>query len=599
MAVIIKTGLDATGANQGTTALQGKLKSDIGGALEQVKSKAAEAEKSLKGMLDLGKVQQAAAGLGALKGALDLVGVSLLGLSKETEKAISSTISLAQQGVAAGASFGPWGALIGGAAGAAVGALSAASDAAEAHRVALVKVGVEAKAFDDKYRAMANKTLPDAVARLGALDTQMDKLADSIKGSNTELGAQLRALDALGLIKQAAVVETYAKNFEAATKAVSAASAPLKKAAVSVEDLGTEFNSADAAHKKAKESLEAYVERLKVHQALVGASLSTSKEAKEDAAELVELVKAERDSATDLTGAYGRLTAAQEKHVGTQKIVIDQGKILEDQSRARVAAIDEELRAMQERLAVAAEAAAARAEEGGGLDVAGMRETREEATALSTETLALFDTLALLPTIELPTPQLTAMEQAIAGIKDEALQLGDALQHALVDVGANAAAVFFDNIEAGKKPLEDIGKAFEKLAADQLKSIGKALVGEGLQNELKAAGLLILSAGLNPQGYALAGLGAAEIAAGLAMGAGGALLGRRGGHGASGGSSPQTSESLGARESEASGPRQLAPVKIYLGPEQGMAVFSGDQRGIAEYGRFTANAVSVGSKAPR
>jgi hypothetical protein len=186
----------------------------------------------------------------------------------------------------------------------------------------------------------------------------------------------------------------------------------------------------------------------------------------------------------------------------------------------------------------------------------------------------------------------------------EMLQAVDALTASLATAFGqtiqDAASALFDNIQAGERPFKNLGKAIRASAAEQLKGIGTNLIGEGVSNELKAAAMAILSFGADPRAVPLALLGAAEIAAGLAMGGTGALIGRGTGGGADKSpSSTATEGSLGSREAEASGPTQLAPVQIFLGPQTGMAVFAGDQRGVAEYGRFTADAVKMGSKAPR
>lgn len=76
----------------------------------------------------------------------------------------------------------------------------------------------------------------------------------------------------------------------------------------------------------------------------------------------------------------------------------------------------------------------------------------------------------------------------------------------------------------------------EKLLLDQrLKQLGGGLVAQGTQHTLQGLGYSIASAGIDPRGPAMMGLGAKEMAIGAAMGAAGAAMASGGGGGVSSG----------------------------------------------------------------
>jgi hypothetical protein len=572
MTILIKSALDTTGVNQGVSQAQNQLKTELGGALQNVEQKAKSAEKSLSSMLQLQKLESFAGKFGDIKDIVEKAGTAVFGLSQQTVKTTASMADLAQKGVSLGASFGPWGALIGGAAGALVGFVAAADDSAAA--LARVQWAAEEskRAADEFLRsweeAQAIKAHIDDVAK------SADALQLSIKNA---LNPAELPKSAEGLAKATNKVKSALEGTLLISKL---AEGQLKALQDTVDDVSFRYAASTEDQAQKAKDLEAAKDTLARKEEYI--------------AELTERGQTQISELNTLTAEQTRRTQASTSAINHQTKAL---KDAEAASRARVAAIEAETRAFLERSAASEEARAERLATGEGLDVEGMREGMDELNAASLE---VFNNLSLLPEIEIPALPFEEMGAALSAASEGAKQLGEDLQHALVEVGVGAATKLFDNIEAGRKPLAGLGKAFGQLASQQLKAIGTGLIGEGIANELKAAAILITSLGVNPQGYALAAVGAAEIGLGLAMGAGGALLGRRsGGAAAAVPTSTGTSESLGSRETEASGPQRLSDVKIYLGPEQGMAVFAGDQRGISEYGKFTTTAQQIASKAPR
>lgn len=548
MAIVIKSGLDPTGVKEGTAKAQQELKGGLTEALGAIEKKSQEAEKSLKGMLDLQKIQAAAGAMGALKGIIDKAGASVLGFSESTQKAVGASLELSQQGIALGAAFGPIPALVGGVVGALIGYASASDDAAE-----------------------ATKNL---------IEAEKEK-------------AELDKLLALNIDKNASLVEKFGKLQEAATVAITGDEfSLLGKNKEQVTDVFIE--ASDALKKYSEEAEAARVATLYIADTDT-AGLEAQQKAYDELSEKIGEATRQKLAAQKALDDLTKKTTTHTTAVNAEtKAIEDANKALQD----RVAAINAETQAMLERRAVADEAAADRAEDDGLIDKEGLRETREEASALTTDILAVTSAMIELESA-IPTPALKAMDYALLNIKATAKEIGAQLKDAFVNVGVGAVKVLFDNIEKGKRPLEDLGKAFAKFASEQLKQIGTGLIGQGLSDEFKAASMAIGSLGaLSGPAAALAAVGGGEIGLGLLFGGSGALLGRRAG-GAEAATSTAGSESLGAREAETSGPKQLAPVKMYLGPENGVAVFADDQRGVSKYGEFTMAAQQKAMKAPR
>lgn len=102
-----------------------------------------------------------------------------------------------------------------------------------------------------------------------------------------------------------------------------------------------------------------------------------------------------------------------------------------------------------------------------------------------------------------------------------------------------------------KAKIEGAEHAEEMAAAAFLSGVGDQLVGLGTKNLFEGAGLLIMSAGADPRGYAMTGLGAAAIAAGIGMGAGSAAIS----HQAAGGTVGKPIEDKKAAKDRGASPR--------------------------------------------
>ncbi len=101
-----------------------------------------------------------------------------------------------------------------------------------------------------------------------------------------------------------------------------------------------------------------------------------------------------------------------------------------------------------------------------------------------------------------------------AAMSTEMADLGKGAFSSLI----GSAQTYFVALASGEK------HAAEMAAASFLQSTGDKLVGFGTEATFKGAGYLIDSAGLDPRGYAMLGLGAAAISAGIGMGAAGAAV---------------------------------------------------------------------------
>ena len=566
MAVVIKTGLDASGANADLSKIQGKLQGDIGGALKNVEAQAKETATATSKIFDLAKLERFATKGAALKSVFDQLNNSMGLLTKEQSKATDLTLGLAAQGAAIA---GPWGAAAGFVAGAAVSAWEwkKAADALDISSGSINKfTGQSASNIHEAWenaKQAANATSP--------MVTYFQQIEEHTKGWGAALANAAAQVDTVkklaALTKEAAPTGEAKKTLQDKKDEYSAATA-LGKLYQSQYEAGVIFDAAENANaaktvariEEARKSLKSALDEEVQGTKVVKQSGAARQKAAEDAAQAL------RD-AYNASEAFGAAIAANDERLA---------KSAEDAAQARFEAETEALIKIDEA-------------------------SKRVAASQQRSAEDLFNAKVTLIRDEVEAQE-QAANQIVEIYADAATKIGDALKSALVDVGVGAAKQLFDNIEQGKKPIEGLGKAFRALAVEQLKAIGTTLIGEGLTNELKAAAMLIGSLGvLSGPAAALAGVGAAEIGAGLIMGGSGALLGRRAAAAGAAAAPQQTSssQSLGSRESEASGPTRLADVKIYLGPENGMAVFSGDQRGVADFGRFSAAAQAAGKRAPR
>lgn len=142
------------------------------------------------------------------------------------------------------------------------------------------------------------------------------------------------------------------------------------------------------------------------------------------------------------------------------------------------------------------------------------------------------------------------LNDELAKNTDEQMKLlENAYGAGLEAVLGGAANSFFGFLEATKEGQKNAAQA---AAAAFLKSTGQQLVGLGIKNILEGGALTFAG---NPAGAAIAGIGAAEIAAGAAMGAGGiALAPPSAGGGGAGGAAP--TRGAGVRASGGGGGRR-------------------------------------------
>lgn len=149
--------------------------------------------------------------------------------------------------------------------------------------------------------------------------------------------------------------------------------------------------------------------------------------------------------------------------------------------------------------------------------------------------------------------------------------IGQMAMSAIGGVATDAFNSWLETIATGEK---DADRSFKKIAAAFLRSIGQQLVADGIKNILMGTAEAI--AGRRKTGLALIAVGGGEIAAGAAMGAGGAAAQRRQGYG-----DDQDRGSLGrGNSSRGSGTVVQAPTVIQIN-----SLTPGDKRAWQEAGR--------------
>lgn len=177
----LKIGIDSSGAKKGASdfvqatekmrkagqenaAAQEDSAQKVENALADIADAARESADASSSMLDLEKLKTGIDAMDDLKDIFEKSAVALFGFSKETTDAVVLTADLAKKGAAVGESFGPMGALIGGAAGALIGYATASREAAAAA----------------KAQAQAEREKNEQI-RLGVLDvsTALHSLASS------------------------------------------------------------------------------------------------------------------------------------------------------------------------------------------------------------------------------------------------------------------------------------------------------------------------------------------------------------------------------------------------------------------------------------
>lgn len=172
--------------------------------------------------------------------------------------------------------------------------------------------------------------------------------------------------------------------------------------------------------------------------------------------------------------------------------------------------------------------------------------------------------------------------EAYANTVNSALDsIGQMSMNAIGGVATDAFNSWLEAVASGEK---DADKSFKKIAASAIRNIGQELVADGVKNILQGSANIITG---RPAGAALVGIGTAEVAAGIGMGAAGARAQRRQGYGDENKTS-STSGTLGRAANNNAGTQVQAPSIINLGL---LAIT--DQRQLEQAGRQIAQAQSA------
>jgi hypothetical protein len=149
-------------------------------------------------------------------------------------------------------------------------------------------------------------------------------------------------------------------------------------------------------------------------------------------------------------------------------------------------------------------------------------------------------------------------------LQDTATDAAMIIGNAFGDLAVQGIDTLLDRMQDGEALFGQFGEGRKKSRVKFLRETGHELIADGIKNELQAAAMAVW---LDPRAPILAGVGAAEIAVGLGMGATGAIIGRRNGIGSdtgaggSRGSGVDGGPSLRGVDS-ASGPSRLAPIYV-------------------------------------
>ncbi|HJW74986.1 MAG TPA: hypothetical protein VJ787_04870 [Thermoleophilia bacterium] len=114
------------------------------------------------------------------------------------------------------------------------------------------------------------------------------------------------------------------------------------------------------------------------------------------------------------------------------------------------------------------------------------------------------------------------MEERAERMRENMANVGASID----DIFNGVAANFQNTLLGAFETLAEGGSVnFGDLMLAFLKSTGSMLIADGIKNIFQGTGMILSSLGMNPAGYALAGLGAAEVGAGAIMMTGVALAG--------------------------------------------------------------------------
>lgn len=646
MAVKIKVGADLSPAQAAVDDFQqkagaaGKKAGDsLASGVEAGASKAkgalggvsTAAEKTAKATESIGKqlsMEKAVAGLGALRGILNDVGVSLLGMTEAEVKAAGGILDMAQKGAQFGAVLGPWGMAAGAAIGVVAGffADAAAKAAATTKEVKTLKEG--AQAAREQFSQFGKL---DFGGLLGSLKSLEQKQKDLKKAWDESLAAEVHwySFTVTDFAGKAAIIAAAQKETEKTSKltgealianmtAVSkAGDDAIVKSAETMSKLPETLKSATAGWNEASFNITKIQGQIDAAKKEVARSIADGGEGIEANAKslafynnrLTELQK-EMTEATASADSYASsihdLTQKSDKATTSTKAL---GDAIQDSIVVTVAAVgaaqkDQLLNISfyfndaQAKIVAASKKAK---DELDGLLGSGTEASTKGATDkffadLDKEAQARVDKNPIeVPLLILPAPgRMSVFKAGMDQLKDQATEAGAAIAQALGGQAVAGINAMFDAWANGTKRSADDRK---RARAEFERATGSMLMTDAV-GHIVAGGVKALVPLTSAIGLAELAGGLAEFAIGAAMGGVGAAgqkrLGGTAGAASSGGAagapSGPTPPAFGgpAQSGGTATTQELPGVNYWL---TGTVVFPTDPRGMAQLGRFmqTAN----------
>ncbi len=510
-------------------------------SLGQVEAKAEAAERSLKGMFDLQKIQAAAGAFGALKSIIDNTAVSVFGMSDATATAASKSLDMATQGIALGALFGPLGAAIGGATGALIGWIAGSKDAAKAEEDLTRKVAEETAKREELRQKENKRRLLDLADNTEAYSEMYDKIVaatDAIKASNLtskEQGDLLRARKE-DTISFTEAMDNYRTAVErGSTDELADAQRILGKAMRNAAEDVAMINQALGEHEKAQGGAAVAVKNTEENILDWVDSIVTARKALKDFnAEVLKNLEEDLESFVEISQADQDLLESMFNPSGERPKITVEVEV----------------------------------------DPSAYNAAQDKIENFATTSKRVF--------------------------KDASKDFKAAGAVFLQEAIASAATKVAENVSKGEKAYKGLGVAVGEAAQAQILALGKTW---SFKAGGEAAEALASLAFGNLPGAALHGQAAVMFGAlALAAGAGAGIVGRALPDSTSAPSAPAPGASTpsasggGASFGGGSTFQELAPAQYNFAPG-GTVIFAGDNRGRAQYGRYTDGAISTGRAA--
>jgi ABC-type transporter Mla subunit MlaD len=597
--VLIPFGLDPASLgkfNGDLAALQQQLGASLGGGFQAAGGEAVEVLKRIEentqkvkaGVGGVGKAvkeqisfDKVTAGIEGVKRAIDTIGGPLLGFSQHTKQIADSFLTMASTGLQVGKAFGPEGALAGAVAGGLAGLFSGAAAQFEEGRK---KIDAMRQSMDRLVAAshmIGGISLDTLIDQFGQLQRQMD--ADTNAAS--DLATKARDIER-------EIGEKFFSKVDALAASTAKGMGALKDHVGHVVKSSEELGAAISGNQGQVQFLTDYAARLEEQFR----KTRNPDEWQALSKQIEGIANTIRDLLGEATKDQDELDRRREQGKQRQEQHIEQElALMREQWDAET-----ELRARQRRADVSNHEATRKLDEQRTQSLAAQE--RERVRIMNAE--LEYQRYVLKVEAEAQAKAARDREAQLAQEKQQIEGLITGIQPALQGFG-DAFSQVWDNVSAGNKALEGVGKAWERSTAQALKAQAREWAIKGAVYLIEGAlytalgdfqtGSVYLVAGAALEAEALL---AGAVGAGLAKAAGPApgSRGGSGGGGGGGGARP----SLG-RDSGSSGPTNLAPIKIYYGPENGTAVYANaaSPRDMASLGRLNRKADNAARKAPR